>query len=194
MKLKSLLAAGKSFNAIRESRSPFEMRHDGLLPTFENQPRFREVAPVVESGAIGDHEELWKRAEEPKSYRGNDIIEAPPKELERPIFSPRTDLPKSAPASARGTQRAAVTPRCTPTPKREGSWFSLLWERIFPRRRKKGRSFVQGELGLANVKVVRNDLSDSDLELVMVGQPQRSTSPRLITKPVEFFRVLQRQS
>jgi hypothetical protein len=36
---------------------------------------------------------------------------------------------------------------------------------------------VQGELSLDRVKVVRNDLSDSDLEIVPAKQPSRSAVP-----------------
>lgn len=38
-------------------------------------------------------------------------------------------------------------------------------------------SECQGELSLDKVKVVRNDLSDSDLELVEAGQPARPAAP-----------------
>jgi hypothetical protein len=36
---------------------------------------------------------------------------------------------------------------------------------------------VQGELSLEKVKVVRNDLSDSDLELVAASQPAKAAAP-----------------
>jgi hypothetical protein len=34
------------------------------------------------------------------------------------------------------------------------------------------KPLVQGELSLESIKVVRNDLSDSDLEIVPAGQPK----------------------
>jgi hypothetical protein len=37
---------------------------------------------------------------------------------------------------------------------------------------------VQGELSLEKVKVVRNDLSDSDLELVAASQPAKAAAPQ----------------
>src|SRR4051812_5667748 len=60
MNLKNLLATGKSFGALRETRSPFELRRGRLLPTFDSQPRFRQSPSLVgERGLPDGPNELW---------------------------------------------------------------------------------------------------------------------------------------
>jgi hypothetical protein len=55
----------------------------------------------------------------------------------------------------------------------------LLWGRAKkanPARVLAGRPLVQGELSLDKVKVVRNDLSETDFEIVPLGRAQREAA------------------
>src|ERR1051325_6303742 len=47
MRLKEFLAVGRSFGASPKDKSPYGMRKDVLLPTFENSPRFSTKQPVA---------------------------------------------------------------------------------------------------------------------------------------------------
>jgi hypothetical protein len=179
MNLKNLLVTGKTFGALRETRSPFELRRGGSLPTFESRPRFRQTpspSPVGESGLPDGPNELWGNSHGSKRFDPEQTV--PAKNASIQI--------KNVTQISEGVEAAKV--------KTEPSWLRNLFGRILPRRRRNSRDLVQGELALANIKVVRNDLNDSDLELVMAGERVvKKKNPGLITGPVEFFRVLQRQ-
>jgi hypothetical protein len=104
-----------------------------------------------------------------RSVRG--LSERGPYKLPKQGFLPSflwSDTPTALPLS-----EAPAAPAGTPArpPRRGGTVWSGL-RQMLARRGKPARS-AQGEFGLANVKVVRNDLSDADLELMVVA-PVRS--------------------
>src|SRR5437868_7095543 len=79
MNLKNLLVTGKTFGALRETRSPFELRRGGSLPTFESRPRFRQTpspSPVGESGLPDGPNELWGNSHGSKRFDPEQTVPA----------------------------------------------------------------------------------------------------------------------
>lgn len=87
-----------------------------------------------------------------KSMVQTDWLQSPPPQ---PIAAPPNPSPFA--------EQAAARPQ--PAPKAKRRWFSFLKLKWF-RTTKPKNDFVQAELSLSKVQVVRNDLADSDLELV----------------------------
>jgi hypothetical protein len=154
MSLARLLAAGKCLVGARDDESPYRVTHEGYLPKFSPETSQVSVKPRSESPPGG----LWAREEVDASGVG------------------KTDA--EAKVSA-GTENAKERE----TPKRLGAavkesrngmgWWSRL-AGLFGRRKSRGparlplmtRRQVQCELSLDDVKVIRNDLKDSDVEIV----------------------------
>ena len=127
MSLQQFLLVGKSFAGSPREKSPFGMRKDVRLPTFENIPRFatRQVIPVQ-----------------------TDFLHEKP--------------PASAPAEAFApAPRNPVVAR-----RRKRSWLERMTFGLFGKP-KLSEALVQGEMPLDHVRVIRNDLEDSDLEVVV---------------------------
>jgi hypothetical protein len=151
MSLNKLLSVGRSFAGIRDEKSPFEMRKECLLPIFEPSPRLAskaEPAKVASDG--GALQADWLKHES-------------------------LEASKIGPAAGPAT---AAAPGGTVRPKSAGqrSLWSILTFGIFDRKPAPGVSLssalIQPELSLDRVRVMRNDLHDSDLELVLKKRPQ----------------------
>lgn len=72
-----------------------------------------------------------------------------------------------------------------------GTWlrkfnpFAYLPKRIAEKRAAKTRTPVQAELSLEKVKVIRNDLSDADLELVSIRRSEKPKAAAAKLEPIE---------
>lgn len=160
MSLMQLLTVGKSFRTIDDRPSPYRMMQQNYLPRF---------GPMHGGGV---------------------------KEPTRPLQPPRPTQPKPAWAGVQESARVvakAVGPRvaqgaakAAPGERTRGvrRWFG--WGRKAGGRRA-GAQVVQGELALDLVKVVRNDLSESDLEVV-------PAVPRPASPPEERPATVRRQA
>lgn len=153
MGLMQLLLVGRSLKTARNRRSPYRLRQQYLLPRFGAEPA------SVES------------AKEPS--RLTDIK----------VSRPASSTPPVRRLEETGLPAAGVAPQVPTRPaagERQG--FSI-WN-LFRRRKPAARTLgpMQGELLLESVRVVRNDLSDSDLEVVpsVAGE---SASPKAPGKP-----------
>jgi hypothetical protein len=137
-----LLAAGRSVIGIRKSRGPFRMRQENLLPHFEPlQSELKSAAePAVSAPDLASPEPAVLRAEPVES-------------------SPVARVEKKVPV-----QRLGLASRLAAPLKRFGS----LLRRGSRSASAKGpaRRHVQTEFAIARIKVVRNDLSDSDIEFI----------------------------
>jgi hypothetical protein len=155
MTLKEFLAVGRSFAESPREKSPFEMRKEIKLPTFENAPRFasRNAVPIQADW-------LTEPTHQPASF------DAPP----NPVNTPESK--KSEPAR-----------RTT----RKKSWLEIMTFGLFGKAKLAGE-LHQTELNLNKVRVIRNDLADSDLEVVVNKnkkfamrpvkvEPQREAAP-----------------
>jgi hypothetical protein len=166
MILARLLTAGRSFVGAKESNNRYQVTNEKLLPKFNSRRNpFRAKGAVGESG-----------------------VSEPAGMVERPEGT--TDLRKSAQAgkAARADLEAGVVRRGWRSRVAQGAvWCSDRLKHLLPWRKRSdgppaiprfGRALVQPELSLETVKVVRNDLSDSDLEVVAAKLATRdSTGP-----------------
>jgi len=161
MRLVKLLAAGKSVIGLRGQGSPYRLTDQRLLPRFDTEPHWH--CPVAKPAGLSSSE-------------------AGPSEPPPVAVGPAASEP--TPASPAGTW----------APGARQSWLSRarrwlagrlgrLWARAEPKPKSPAiRRFepppVQGELTLDRVKVVRNDLSDADLQFVQL-RSQAKASPTL---------------
>lgn len=143
MSLLRLLTAGRSLESVRDTGSRYRLTTQRLLPQF---------APARNPFA-------GKPAE----------AEPPP----APAVSPETGAARVSSASgARGADgaRERKAARWWNGSKRIVSGLMARPRRVFakPARSPRGEPPVQGELSLDRVKVVRNDLSETDVEVTTV--------------------------
>lgn len=163
MNLKTFLLVGQSFSAGRSGRSPYEMRKESQLPRFGHSARY---APPEEAPARNLVQEDWLD-ERPKPQQT--VTES--QGHETPAVQPVLKQAAPGPAAA-----SLIPPAPAPAPRQRRG---LLWWLSFGLlgRPRKGERLVQSELGLENVRVVRNDLEDSDLEVVVI---RKKKAPRPI--------------
>lgn len=163
MSLKKLLSVGQSFVGIRDNKSPFEMRKECLLPIFEpgHRPPARAEAPREPSAGSIPRQTDWLELKP----------EAPSKELKNP-------------GSVQPALMKSPAPILPAAPRR--SFWSMVTFGLFdgkPARRPLGAALVQSELSLDRVRVIRNDLLDSDLELVLKKRPQARKASAAASSP-----------
>ena len=146
-----LMAAGKCLSAIEDGDSPYRETRDRLLPNFSLDHGARSTrgsGPEVVPGG------LWPAAAPRTAGSGPG---------DHGANAPAATHPEPA-APGRGAVGNAVE---------AASWFARLRGFFFrrpevsvPRLPAMTRRQVQGELSLGEVKVVRNDLKDADVEVV----------------------------
>ncbi len=159
MSLLRLLTTGKSLVGLKQPDHRYHLPGESALPKFGGKKNpFRATVFPDKTETPAEIEAVESPAlAEPASVRP----------------------PEAAPASVQSAVKAApVAP--DPAPERAAGRASplralLLWGRAKkanPARALTGRPLVQGELSLDRVKVVRNDLSETDFEIVPVGRGQ----------------------
>lgn len=170
MSLLRLLTAGKSLVGLKKSESRYHLPGEKSLPKFgskKNPFRATVFPEKTESGVTGEAPTA-PAAENPC---GNDSSS----EAEDTGQSEVTEKQYacSVPTDSKSEEGEKPEAASTQPAKRGGLKAFLLWRRV--RKPKSANVFntrplVQGELSLDSVKVIRNDLSESDLEVVQ-GQP-----------------------
>jgi len=168
MNLKESLAVSRSFAGMKDEKSPFAMRKNGLLPVFGSAPRFaRTHAEAAPAPALKQAD--WIEAErEPDSAAQSE---------------PRAEAPLTAAIPAAGASaelRSTPQPEAARKPRRK--WLAFFTGGIFGSRTAP-QEMVQSELSLDKVRVLRNDLADSDLELVLRKKKKMATNPPAETAP-----------
>lgn len=156
MSLNKLLSVGRSFAGMRDRKTPFEMRKECLLPIFEPAPRFlarQEPAPEPETNGPTQTDWLKTEGEIP---RAASEIKVAPKET-----TVSRDLHAAKEESKTAAQKRSLWSRLT---------FGIFDRK--PPTPSLGAALVQSELSLDRVRPLRNDLHDSDLELVLKKRPQ----------------------
>jgi hypothetical protein len=177
MSLLRLLTAGKCLIGNQEPGGRYRLTHPAALPKFEAKKNlFRtSTAPAAEP-------EKAERACPQRAASGEQRPNSRPPQADSGALT--TDAHERR-ASAGGQQAKAVPVAQART------WVGVSAARIqswLGRSPKPARSavpkftkpLVQGELSLDTIKVVRNDLSDSDLEVV----PARPAAPLALAKIV----------
>jgi hypothetical protein len=147
MSLKTLLAVGESFFGVSTEPSPYEVRKNGLLPVF---------GPANSSASEQKQDE--------------NLLPSIPTENGEKAAEPELDFE----ARQRGEHesRVKLAPERSRIEKAPEERRTFLDRRV---RHSGDRKLTQAEMGLEQVTPVRNDLSDSDLEL----------APRRAAKSVE---------
>ena len=167
MSLLRLLTAGKSLVGLKDTASRYNVASRGSLPQFSPKKNpFRastraEFNPGAQPEAQAEANSVERTAEDPLT----------PAPTAVPVLAPPpAALPASVPPSKPADKARAHS----------------LWAALLPWRRSKVekpgiprfiKPMVQGELSLDTVKVVRNDLSDTDLEIVPARRPGAIPKP-----------------
>ena len=185
MSLLRLLTAGKSLVGLKDTGSRYNVPRRGLLPQFSAKKNpFRastrpEFNPSTTAGRAPEGESTGAASVDLEN--AGHPVPADPVVPER-----ESSLP--VPVAAAKVQKTADNAEL---PGGRGfRWFvSLPWMRpkvgktAIPRFTK---SMVQGELSLDGVRVVRNDLSDTDLEVVPAKKTEAILDPKTVcpTAPI----------
>lgn len=192
MSLLKLLAAGRSLIGTREAHSPYRMRTENLLPKFESsknpfaakaraeaqeqptvpKPTTQPTAAAPAKPAKMETISLFdaKPAAAPAPVK---MAEAQPVPVEQRTKLEASKAPEAPKASAPDHAKVVGVKKRAPL-----GWVKKLNPlKLLPTQtegRKKSsragtaRPPVQAELSLEKVKVMRNDLSDADLEIMPV--------------------------
>lgn len=153
MNLKNFLAVGQSFSGGNAGKSPYEMRKESLLPKFGQ--RLRLVEP----------------SRDPAQPEQTDWLDETPRPQETATANEGTTAPVVKPVIA-----PAPAVRSQAAPEKKGFWYYLTFG-FLRRKSRRNPLLIQSELMLENVQVVRNDLADSDLELVVVKRKKKKVEP-----------------
>lgn len=160
MSLLRLLSAGRSLDGLKDKAQKYQVPRQSLMPTFgPKQNPFRRTA-LPENGPVAPPEKPGAWVATPGA-----------------IQSGEPQSPDAAASQAHKQEAASAPARPEPaslSPVNDSRGWAGKVGRWFGRgrsdRRRPGargpRALVQGELCLENVTVVRNDLNDSDLEVV----------------------------
>jgi hypothetical protein len=185
MSLMRLLSAGKSLIGASDNPNRYRMRHDARLPVFGSSKNpFAKPAKTVSTPAAP----APARMQTASLFEAKPPQPAPPQPPSTPItpaqaqrrhVAPQRATVAPKPAPVNNTSPAPAAPKAAspapafkPGPVRSTSWisainpFSWLPARAGKSRRNARVQPVQTEMALENVKVVRNDLNDADLEVV----------------------------
>lgn len=169
-----LLTVGQSFKGQKDRTGTYKMESQHLLPRFEATNRIGSTTPARKPVATVSQpvqESLFSELVAGPALRGKEPIIS----TQKPA-APAPPL-ETRPAPAPVLDRPAISPFAK---KRDNQWKTMIKELFFGRgHRRPNGSNVQGELALNNVTVVRNDLRETDLEVV----PTRAQS-FMASKPV----------
>jgi hypothetical protein len=170
MKLGTLLAAGKSLALGRRGQTPYRANKQFYLPKF-GSPKNPFVSANQPDGAIPREEAAAAPVKTPIT-----VVAAKTQKL--PTFPP---APRAANNGSANAQEPILPAR---KPRRSLNWMSRL-NPFGPRMPtsatggKNAKTPFQAELSLDAVKVLRNDLSDVDVEVV----PLKSRPARVAELP-----------
>ena len=157
MKLGTLLAAGKSLALRRRGESPYRANKQIYLPKF-GSPKNPFVSANQSGEAISPENAAAAPVKTPIT-----VVAAKTQKL--PTFSP---APRAADNRPKTVKKPALPKQ---RPRRALGWMGRLnpfgsRATFTAARRENAKIAVQAELSLDAVKVLRNDLSDVDIEVV----------------------------
>lgn len=187
MSLLKLLSAAKSLDGSKPTVSPYRMRTPNLLPKFGSSKknpfaRSKGESPGSDSKPAGQMETDSLFDDEPATVKP-----PAPKASAKKAPKPAAPEQKSAPQPIIAAPSPSPTPAAKPA--KPGALSGLL-KRLnpltyLPKRQPGGRprvarTAVQGELSLERVRVLRNELNDSDLEFVTAKPAPTATSGTIL--------------
>ncbi|HWH71476.1 MAG TPA: hypothetical protein VNT26_19020 [Candidatus Sulfotelmatobacter sp.] len=195
MRLLRLLTAGRSLVGLQDSAGRYHATDQRLLPKFGSAKNpFRATTlpePTSAAGvrAAGDNVPAWRTpAVEPLTpapavpapARGGFGEPAYPSQSQapQPPVPSSASKPANRPWFGQCASKLAALLAPAPKPAKPAKPAKAAVPRL-------AKSPVQGELSLDAIKVVRNDLSDSDLEVIPAQTPVPQASPAPAPVPVE---------
>jgi len=162
MSLMQLLTVGRSFGSVEDRPSPYRMIQENLLPKFGPADRCEMKPPPVETSMAARPDDLGALAD------ASQCSETKMNAIETQV--------QAAPGAS-----AALPSQAYPL----GRW--TIMRNPFHRRTASQKSprLVQGELSLDAVRPVRNDLNESDVEVIpaRVAEPEVSDELASTEKP-----------
>lgn len=172
MSLLRLLTAGKSLVGLKDTASRYNVARTGSLPQFspKKNPFRASTRPEFNPGAQAE-------------------AQAAASSVERTAEDPLTPAPAAVPVVEQSTP--VIPASVAPSNQVDQAKAPSLWSALLPWRRRKvekrrvagfAKPMVQGELSLDTVKVVRNDLSDTDLEIVPARPPVAIPRPNPVSQ------------
>jgi hypothetical protein len=179
MSLLRLLTTGKSLVGVMDTESRYRLTSQRLLPQFGPARN-----PFIRRGNASSAQAEGDSLEVPKA----DGASEQRRDIRNSCEKSAADHPSmvhnrmvSTDAGSDGLTEAIRLRAVTLLSGWRTKVTALLWrprlkkaKPVIPRFTKQS---VQGELSLDKIKVMRNDLSDADLEVVQARQPAASTSP-----------------
>ena len=191
MSLLRLLTAGKSLVGLKDGAHRYSVSRRELLPNFPSKKNPFRAATGVAPRPLSDAE-LTPTPPSEVSSSSCDNDPAAPASASAVDVKPAQLIPRSLPATNSRTEPIRTNPPI--------GWRAFLpWVRpkipkpAIPRFEK---TMIQCELSLESVKVVRNDLSDSDLEIVPTkpnasaqSEPTRPLTPQSRTNERSWERL-----
>jgi hypothetical protein len=203
MSLLRLLTAGKCLVGQKETGTRYRMTDPRALPKFGSAKRSFDGAPKAESrtaagpvsagqpSTVAQGTQSVAETSPPSGVPGSLSAQMPVPNLGGKVGDERI-------ASSDGGAASFMARRPEGGLAREDSWIARFWDRLagmlFARRKSQlacpaipqfTRQPVQGELSLDAVQVVRNDLSDADLEVVPAKGPAVHTRTGFEAPPAE---------
>src|SRR5215831_14209221 len=173
MSLLRLLKAGRSLVNPRESASRYRMREGVQLPKFGSDKNPFSARGESQAVPAAPGANLSESAQ-PRELSQKEIAAARLKETVRlPVSEPLPPETKVSPSVPSTQTRPWWNP---------WGWGSADRSPARPARRRPVEPAVQGELSLDQIRVVRNDLSDSDVEIV---QPRPAKKTRAAAEATE---------
>ena len=150
MRIMRLLAVGQSIIGVKDGPSRYKMAEQNLLPKFASATRPLASGLTIKSARPGDGSVAKANKTENASFAAKARTDGSPAAIKPCVPAKTAAIPAKGP-------------------------LSLFKQNPFVSRpaTKINRLPVQAELSLDAVKVVRNDLSDADLEIVPVTSGAR---------------------
>jgi hypothetical protein len=198
MSLLRLLATGKSLVGMPDTNSRYRMRTRNLLPKFGSAKNpFAPPPPSLESPGANVNASPAKLETaslfEPATQEPAPQKPAKPAAIKESKTPPKQAVNPAPPVKVEARQATSPAPAAPSSkPGRWAGWVKKLNPlSLLPPRRGEGgrgrpaRKHVQTELTLEKVRVVRNDLNETDLEIVpgrLMGLPS-GASPVLSHQP-----------
>jgi len=159
MSLKQFLVVGRSFIGMRSEKSPYELRKENLLPNFSTA---RTVGP-----------------------KKDELVQADWVEQQERLARARVQAAALASANNAKTELfPAPAAQAHPVQKKPWNWTRFLSLGLLGKSQN-NIPLVQSELSLDRISVVRNDLADSDLELVIKKNKKIKKAPTNATRAAD---------
>src|SRR4051812_20447149 len=178
MSLGKLLTTGKSLVGLSHSGSRYQLQKGGL-PKFES---------AKNPFAVKTQAEPAEREPQLPKLSADEVPAASSKETPRLSALGALIVDREASVTASRNSQPAETPQVAAP---VDSWLKKINPMVWFGNRKpaevkpaiprfnKSQAPLQGELSLDNIKVMRNDLSEADVEVV----PMKSRAPKMVAMP-----------